>query len=111
VKEKSKPWLPIHDHTRAVPVNPGEINEYVIQMHATANVFLPGHQIELEITTMDPMPEHKFVWSKMTMMGSLPSAGQIKYDIYRDKANPSHLLLPIISTSDPELWLQPFENE
>jgi hypothetical protein len=108
MKEKSRPWLPVHDHTRSVPVKPGEINEYVIEMITTVNVFLPGHQIELEITTMDPMPQHKFMWTKMTMMGSLPSSGQIKYDIYRDKAHQSHLLLPVIPTSDPDLWLKPY---
>ena len=110
VGEKSKPWLPVHDHARSVPVKPGQVNEYVIQMNTTSNVFFPGHRIELEITSMDPMPQHKFVWSKMTMMGSLPSSRLTKYEIYRDESYPSHLLLPVIPQSDATLWLQPFQD-
>ncbi|MBW2609390.1 MAG: CocE/NonD family hydrolase, partial [Deltaproteobacteria bacterium] len=48
IEKKSKPYQPVHDHTKAVPIKPGEVNEYVIQMQTTSIVFQPGHRMELE---------------------------------------------------------------
>ena len=36
---------------RASPVTPGEIYKYVINVWPTSNVFLPGHQIRLEVSS------------------------------------------------------------
>jgi hypothetical protein len=33
---------------------------------------------------------------------------QINYEIYRDRDNQSHVLLPVIPGSDPDQWLQPY---
>jgi len=101
VKEESKPWLPVHNHTKAIPVKPGEINEYVIKMSVISNVFQTGHHIELQIPSMNLKPPG-YVGSQY---GLIPSATQTIYKIYRDTKYPSHLLLPVIPETPSELWL------
>ncbi len=53
--KRSKPWKPWHLLTREArkPVVPGEINEYDIEIMATANLFRKGHRICLEIASID----------------------------------------------------------
>jgi putative CocE/NonD family hydrolase len=53
--ERSEPWAPWHPLTRdaQVPVVPGEIDEYRIEILATANMFKAGHRICLDITSLD----------------------------------------------------------
>ena len=52
---RSLPGRPWHPLTRAAqkPVVPGEINEYAIEIMATANQFKRGHRICVEITSLD----------------------------------------------------------
>jgi predicted acyl esterase len=95
---RSKPGRPWHPLTRAAhkPVVPGEINEYAIEIMATANLFRKGHRICLEIASLD-LP---------TGIGGATNAEYIPYHIcssrttlhriYHDAQRPSHLLLPII---------------
>ena len=60
--ERSRPWQPFHPHTRAVPVDPGEVNEYVIELRPIATVFEKGHAIVLEVRScdypMEPLRPH-----------------------------------------------------
>ena len=98
VEERSKPWLPVHDHTNSVPVKPGQVEEYAIEMTVTSNVFQLGHRIELEIKTMDPSPDS-------TSVGPIPSPWVTIYRIYRDAKYQSHLMLPVIPETPPELWI------
>lgn len=112
-KEESLPWKPVHDHTRKVPVTPGEINEYTVEINPIGWVLSPGHSLELEITSMDFVPEHKSMWTgKVGAMGPIPSAEVINYRIYRDADYPSHLLMPLIpaGSTKKEQWLQPCVN-
>src|SRR5438046_3047416 len=53
--KRSKPWWPWHPLTRQArkPVSPGAIEEYQIQVMATANLFRKGHRICLDITSLD----------------------------------------------------------
>ncbi|MBW2610486.1 MAG: CocE/NonD family hydrolase [Deltaproteobacteria bacterium] len=107
IPEKSRPGIPVHDHTKEVPVKPGEITEYVIEFSAKSMVFQPGHKLELELTTMDYNVYHESLWSKVTSIGPLPNARVIEYKFYRDAKYRSHLLLPVIPETDPDLWLRP----
>jgi putative CocE/NonD family hydrolase len=108
IKEKSKPWEPVHDHTQVVPVTPGEIREYIIEIDATGMVFPAGHRIELEITSMDPFKYQRHSWTgKVSSMGPVPSANTISYKIYRDAQFQSYLLMPYIKQTSHESWLQP----
>jgi len=111
IPEKSQPCVPVHDHTKVVPIKPGEINEYVIEFRTQSIIFQPGHRLELEIKSMDYTPGHERSWLKTDSIGPLPSAQEIQYKFYRDAKYRSHLLLPVIPETDPELWLQPLSEE
>jgi len=91
-----------------VPVNPGEINEYVIEVNPIGMVFQPGHRIKLEITSTDIFKYQKFSWTgKVGSMGPVPSADTISYKIYRDAQYQSYLSMPLVPFSPQEQWLQP----
>lgn len=47
--DKSKPERPYHPHTRAVPVTPGQVEEYAIEIRDTCYVFKKGHKLQLSI--------------------------------------------------------------
>ena len=49
VPGKSLPHKPVHDHTRAVPVTPGEVNLFVIEVNPLSMVFGSGTKMALEI--------------------------------------------------------------
>jgi len=107
IPEKSKPGIPIHDHTREVPVKPGEVNEFAIEFREQSIVIPPGHRLELELTTMDYSPYHEFTWSKLDSMVFIPNSKMIQYKFYRDAKYQSHLLLPVIPETDPDQWIRP----
>ena len=96
--DRSKPYKPWHRLTREAqkPVVPGQVNEYNIEIIATANLFEKGHRICLDIMSLD-LP---------TGTGGLTNVEYIPYHIcssqttlhkiYRCQEYPSHLLLPVI---------------
>ncbi len=108
VPELSKPWAPVHDHERPLPVRPGEVREYVVEINPLAWVYQPGHRIQLEIKAMDPAPHQEDSWTgKVVNMGPIPSARTTHYKIYRDANRRSHILMPLIGSTPKEAWLQP----
>ena len=98
--DRSLPWRPWHPLTRDAqrPVVPGEVNEYAIEIMATANLFRKGHRICVEIACMD-VP---------TGIGGATNAEYIPYHIcsskttlhhvFHDTRRASHLLLPVLPT-------------
>lgn len=91
--ERSTPGSPIHPHTRAVPVEPGVIEEYVIRLYPFANAFLPGHRLVLELSNNEPMAdEHNALLPPDSF--HLPVGRPVTHRIYRDAAHPSRLVLP-----------------
>ncbi|MBW2609108.1 MAG: CocE/NonD family hydrolase [Deltaproteobacteria bacterium] len=107
IHERSQPGIPIHDHTKEVPVKPGEVNEYAIEFREQSIVIMPGQKLELELATMDYSPFHEASWAKLESMVFIPNSKLIQYKFYRDAKFQSHLLLPVIPETDEELWLQP----
>jgi len=90
---KSQSYTPWHPHTRALPVKPGEIYEYAVELLPLGNVFKAGHRIKLEICSMESAKDpdmllhyHPHVCSSRTTV----------HRIYRDQKYQSHLLLPVI---------------
>ncbi|MDL2257627.1 CocE/NonD family hydrolase [Eubacteriales bacterium OttesenSCG-928-K08] len=99
---------PVHDNTVSIPVTPGEVREYVIEINPTSIVIPPGHQLELEITSMSPNECHKESWTgKVGNMNVVPRNETTSYRIYRDANHPSYLLMPLIPYTPDENWLQP----
>lgn len=109
--EHSKIGRPAHDHTKRVPVKPGEIKEYVIEVNPIGMVFDPGTSLEIEIKAMDNFEHQDKAWQgKLGHLGPIPSADTISYKIYRDKDYPSYCLMPLVPYSEAEQWLQPIDS-
>jgi len=81
------------EHTS--PITPGEIYKYVINVWPTSNVFLPGHQIRLEVSSSNfphydrnPNTGHPF-----GVDAAMQPASQT---VYHDEEHASVLTLPIM---------------
>lgn len=98
IEEKSKPYLPAHDHTKSVLIEPDKIYEYVIELIPTSNLFKKGHCVEVEIKAMNPM---NFSW-----IGPIPSSRTMEYKIYHDENHPSYLYMPVIPYTPEEQWIE-----
>lgn len=110
-KEKSQIGRPVHDYAKRVPVTPGEIKEYVIEVNPMGMVFDPGTCLELEIKATDIYEHQAGAWQgKVGHLGPIPSANTINYKIYRDADYPSHILLPYIPYTPGENWLQAIDE-
>jgi predicted acyl esterase len=96
--ERSLPGRPWHPLTRAArqPVTPGEINEYAIEIMATANQFKCGHRICVEITSLDVATGVGGATNVEYIPYHICSSKTVLHQVYHDPAHPSHLLLPVI---------------
>ena len=94
-EDKSTYGEPWHPHNRAVPVTPGEINEYAIRLYPFSFLIKPGHRIELELACNEPLDGED---AKLLPPDSyhLPSGRATMHKIYRDADHPSRLVLPVI---------------
>jgi putative CocE/NonD family hydrolase len=99
---RSKPWKPWHKLTRTAkqPIVPGEINEYQIEIMATANLFRAGHRICIEIAAADFPTGVSGTTNVEYIPYHLVSSRTTLHKIYHDVKHPSRLLLPIIP-ADP----------
>lgn len=88
-EKKSKPWQPIHPRQEPVPVVPGEVGHYAIQMMPTANVFKRGHSIELVIRNQDDLLSRLGTWG----VYMLPFMQTVTHTIHLGN---SHVLLPLM---------------
>ena len=82
----------------ARPITPGAVEEYVIDLVATSNVFKAGHRIRLEISSSNfPRFDRNFNTAGDPWLAteSLPAM----QTIYHDGQRPSRIHLPIIPTS------------
>jgi putative CocE/NonD family hydrolase len=77
------------------PLPPGTIREYTLDLWDLANVFLPGHQVRVEITSAF-MP--LFSRNLNTGMNNLTTTGMktAEQTIYHDREHPSRILLPVV---------------
>lgn len=84
---------PYHPHTRAVPVEPGKVEEYVLRLYPFANTFRPGHRLVVELSNGEPLAdEHNALLPPDAY--HLPVGRPVTHKIYRDAAHPSRLVLP-----------------
>jgi len=92
-EERTTHGDPYHPHTRAVPVTPGAIEEYVIRLYPFAATFLPGHRLEVELSCDEPLTDaHNALLPPDAF--HLPVGRPVTHKIYRDAAHPSRLVLP-----------------
>jgi predicted acyl esterase len=99
--KRSLPGRPWHPLTRAArkPVVPGEINEYAIEIMATANQFKQGHRICVEITSLDVATGVGSATNVEYIPYHICSSKTVLHKIYHDPRHPSHLLLPVIANA------------
>lgn len=86
-ESKSKPYKPFHPHTRSLPIEPGKVYDYLIDIRETSNVFKTGHRIQLEIAGEDRL---EGIWYH------LPNMRETQHIIYNSHEYLSYLLLPIV---------------
>jgi uncharacterized protein len=91
--ERATEGNPYHPHTRAVPVEPGRIEEYVLRLYPFAVTFLAGHKLVVELSNDEPLfDEHNALLPPDAF--HLPVGRPVAHKIYRDAAHRSRLLLP-----------------
>jgi len=91
--ERTTEGNPYHPHTRAVPVEPGTVQEYVVRLYPFANTFLPGHKLVAELSNNEPLAdEHNALLPPDAF--HLPVGRPVTHKIYRDAEHPSRLVLP-----------------
>jgi predicted acyl esterase len=92
-EERTTEGNPYHPHTRAVPVEPGVIEEYVVRLYPFAATFLPGHRLVIELSNDEPLAdEHNSLLPPDAF--HLPVGRPVTHKIYRDALHPSRLVLP-----------------
>ena len=87
---RSKPYQPYHPHARSLPVEPGKIYEYAMEVRETSNVFRAGHGIQLVIKGQDSRSEEGDHYNHLNNMT------ETWHSIYHSDEYPSYLLLPMI---------------
>ena len=92
---KSRPWQPIHPRQEPVPVEPGKVERYEIQMMPTANVFQKGHAVELIIRNQDDLLSRLGTWG----VYMLPFMQTVTHSIHLGE---SHVLLPLVPRAKPK---------
>jgi predicted acyl esterase len=92
-EERTREGDPIHPHTRAVPVEPGAIEEYVLRIYPFAATLLPGHRLIAELSNDEPLTdEHNSLLPPDAF--HLPVGRPVTHKVYRDAEHPSRLVLP-----------------
>lgn len=92
--EKSKPERPYHPHTRSVPVKPGQVDEYAIEIRDTCYVFKKGHRLHLSIRGQSSPWEDFPIWFHLNIMQA------VRHRVHHNQGYPSHLLLPLVETPE-----------
>ena len=91
--DRSTEGSPYHPHTRAVPVEPATIEEYVVRLYPFAATFLTGHKLVVELSNDEPLfDEHNSLLPPDAF--HLPVGAAVTHKIYRDAEHPSRLVLP-----------------
>lgn len=89
---RSTAWEVVHDHTKDVPIVPGEINEYVVQLRPCSYVFKAGTRLKIEISNIDvPVDPETY-----DIMWHMCECETITHKIYRDETHQSYVSLPVV---------------
>lgn len=91
--ERTTEGNPHHPHSRAVPVEPGTIEEYVLRLYPFAATFRPGHSLTVELSNNEPPADaHNALLPPDAF--HLPVGRPVTHKIDRDAAHRSRLVLP-----------------
>jgi predicted acyl esterase len=91
--ERSRAWQPYHLHERRVPLVPGEIVEFDIEIRPYGILLKAGERLMLRIRSADDDPPANFL--HRIGQGALTRTRASHVSIHHDASHPSHLLLPV----------------
>ena len=96
--ERSTSWKPWHrlSPDAIEPVVPGEVDEYRIEILATANLFRRDHRICLEITSLDLTEGVAGETAVEYIPSHVCSSRTVLHKVFHNAAYPSRLLLPVV---------------
>jgi putative CocE/NonD family hydrolase len=80
-------------------VTPGEVNEYVINLEATSQLFRRGHRIRIDITSSS-FPEYDRNMNTGNPIGEDTKGITAKQTVYHDSKFSSYIDLPLINTRE-----------
>jgi uncharacterized protein len=89
---KTTAWEIEHDHTKAVPLEPGKVYEFQVQLRPLSHLFRAGKRIRLEISSID-IPTDPETYD---VMWHICNSSTTVHKIYRDAQHRSFLSLPVI---------------
>ena len=93
IDDRTTEGNPYHPHTRAIPVEPGKIEEYVLRLYPFAATFLTRHKLVVELSNDEPLSdEHNSLLPPDAF--HLPVGRPVTHKIYRDAEHASRLVLP-----------------
>ena len=78
-----------------VPLSPGEVEEYVVDLAATSNVFLAGHRIRLEISSSN-FPRFERNPNTGAVASSEEDMVTAHQTVLHDAEHPSRIVLPVV---------------
>ncbi len=77
-------------------LKPNEVYEFEVDLVGTANVFLPGHRIRVDVTSSH-FPQFDRNPNTGEAFGSSSKVRVAKQTIYHNAARPSHIVLPVVA--------------
>jgi uncharacterized protein len=77
-------------------LKPGEVYEFEVDLVGTANVFLPGHRIRIDITSSH-FPQFDRNPNTGEPFGMSAKVRVAKQTIFHSTQHPSHILLPVVA--------------
>jgi uncharacterized protein len=80
-------------------VTPGEVNEYVINLEATSQLFRRGHRIRIDISSSN-FPEFDRNMNTGNQIGEDARGITAQQNIYHDSEYASYIDLPVIGTTE-----------
>jgi putative CocE/NonD family hydrolase len=76
-------------------LKPGEVSEFEIDLVGTANVFLPGHRIRVDVTSSH-YPQFDRNPNTGDPFGSTSKTRVAKQTIFHTAQRSSHIVLPVV---------------
>lgn len=83
---------------KAVPLEPGKIEKYTVDLWATSNVFKAGHRIRLYVSSSN-FPRFDRNTNDGAPTATATGGPVAKQTLYHDAAHPSALVLPVVPRS------------
>ncbi len=77
-------------------LKPGEVYELEVDMRGTANVFLPGHRIRVDLTSSN-FPQFDRNPNTGEDLGTSARRRPARQAVYHSARHPSHIVLPVVA--------------